>query len=1225
MNNKNIISDASAALKSALETQVIVLDGAMGTVIQQLGLEERDYTPESFTASSTPLKGCNDLLNITAPDKIKDIHKSYISAGARIIETNTFNANVLSLREYMVESLADRINREGVRSAREAIAESGVEAWVAGSIGPGSHSLSLASEIEAENPVTWNDVEAAVYNQACSLIDAGVDVLLLETVFDGLNAKAAIHAMSRAMDDLHREVPVMISATLNQGGRILSGQTLDAFIATIAHANPLSVGLNCGFGADELTPYIEILQNVPFALSIHPNAGLPDALGNYKETPEAMADKLRPFIEGGKLNIVGGCCGTTPAHIAAIAEVVRVAKVRQIPEKSGQLTLAGLEAFSPGQFVKIGERCNVAGSRKFLRLINEGSLDEAAAIAAAQVKAGADIIDINMDDPMLDAGECMCDFISVISAEPEIAKAPLMIDTSNWDVVVKALKKVQGKPIVNSISLKEGEAAMLAKADELRRMGAAVVVMAFDENGQADTFERKVAVCERAYKLLTEAGFPAEDIIFDPNILAVATGIEAHADYALDFIRATGWIRKNLPGAHVSGGLSNLSFSFRGNNYVREAMHSLFLKHAVAEGMDMAIINPSTLLDPETIEPELAKAIDDVLLNRCPEATGTLIDEAQRIKELRNKENAGKVKNDPVSTVSAPVTPSSIIEQMIVNGRSEGIEAVLDKCVTETGTAFGVVDGPLMSGMNRVGELFGEGKMFLPQVVRSARVMKHAVEHLTPLIESERRSGNSSCAGKIVLATVKGDVHDIGKNIVGVIMSCNGYEVIDLGVMVPPEKIIDTAIATGADFIGLSGLITPSLAEMQTVARMLEERGLDIPLLVGGAAASDVHTAVKIAPVYSGAVIYTRDAAALPGVAQKFTGEQRVGAERELKQRQQTLRDEYNGKASVLPLSQARERSHKFDFNKIASSPVLPGSHTVEIPVKDVRGLINWRAFFAAWKLDASLASIADVQGCDHCKAQWLAAMDESRRMKAAEAMQLFKEANRIINTLVSDDAVLKARVILAPAKSVGDDIIIGGKQQITIPTLRRQTAQADSDECIALADFIAPADAAGNMRDNIALFAVTTAGDIDRNVRRASNDYDKLLWQSIADRLVEAATEWLHREVRTYYWGYSDAGSEEESNLFEAHYRGIRPAIGYPSLPDQSLVFEVDKLLRYGDLGIELTENGAMCPAASTTGLMIGYSGARYFIIGTTDNEQKKDYARRRGMSLDSVGKFLN
>ncbi|MDE7452173.1 MAG: dihydropteroate synthase, partial [Paramuribaculum sp.] len=834
--------------------------------------------------------------------------------------------------------------------------------------------------------------------------------------------------------------------------------------------------------------------------------------------------------------------GTSPAHIGAVAEGVKFAKVRQMPEKNGRLTLAGLDAFSPGRFVKIGERCNVAGSRKFLRLINEGSFDDAAAIAAAQVRAGADIIDINMDDPMLDAGKCMCDFISVISAEPEIAKAPLMIDTSDWDVAVKALKKVQGKPIVNSISLKEGEEAMLAKADELRRMGAAVVVMAFDEDGQADTFARKIEVCERAYKLLTGAGFPAEDIVFDPNILAVATGIEEHANYAADFIRAAGWIKKNLPGAHVSGGLSNLSFSFRGNNYVREAMHSLFLNHAIAQGMDMAIINPSTLIEADCIESSLAKVIDDVLLNRDAEATDRLIEEARRVKEERDKESGNTPKKDALKADTIPATPSDTIESMMVAGRSEGIEPLLDECVVELGSAFGVVDGPLMRGMNRIGELFGEGKMFLPQVVRSAKVMKQAVAHLTPLIETEKRSGNSSAVGKIVLATVKGDVHDIGKNIVGVIMSCNGYEVIDLGVMVPPEKIIDTAVAENVDFIGLSGLITPSLSEMQNVAAMLEEKGMNIPLLVGGAAASEIHTAVKIAPEYSAPVIYTRDAAALPGVTQKFLSE-REDADRELKERQETLRERYNEKVQLISLREARGRAHRFNPDGKAPAPALPGEHSIDIRVADVISLINWRAFFAAWKLDASLASIAKVSGCDHCKAQWLASIEESKRMKASEAMQIFKEANRILDRLSKADAILHGRVVIAPAMAVGDDMIIEGEERIVIPTLRQQNS-SQGEECIALSDFIAPADNNGKPCDHVALFAVTTAGDVESCIADAADDYDKLLAQSVADRLVEAATEWLHKEVRTHYWGYSDKNAEEERNLLEARYRGSRPAI---------------------------------------------------------------------------------
>lgn len=1225
MNKRNILSPSSAALIDAVRSRVLVLDGAMGTMIQRLGLEEADFTPVGMTNPPAPLKGCNDLLNITAPDKIHGIHRSYLDAGARIIETNTFNANALSLAEYGVAERVAEINAAGVRIAKQAIEDAGVEAWIAGSIGPGSHSLSLAGEIESENPVTWDDVENAVYEQAVALIEAGVDVLLLETVFDGLNAKTAIHALHRAMDTLHRDVPVMISATLSQGGRILSGQSLEAFLATVAHANPLSVGLNCGFGADELVKYVDILDVAPYAVSLHPNAGLPDALGNYREIPAQMAEKLRPLLESGKLNIVGGCCGTTPEHIAAIAEVAAQAKNRIIPQCSGKMTLAGLEAFTPGKFVKVGERCNVAGSRKFLRLINEGSLGEAAGIAAAQVKAGADIVDINMDDPMLDAAAQMCSFISVIGAEPEIAKAPLMIDTSNWDVAIKALKCVQGKPIVNSISLKEGEKAMLAKADELRRMGAAVVVMAFDENGQADTYERRIKVCERAYRLLTEAGFPQEDIIFDPNILAVATGIEEHADYALDFIRAAGWIRRNLPGAHVSGGLSNLSFSFRGNNYVREAMHSLFLNHAIAEGMDFAIINPSTLMEAHSIDHALAKAIDDVLLNRDSGATDRLIEEAQRVKEERDKAKGENSAKASVSPKQPARTPAEKVEEMVVAGRGEGIEPLLDECVAAFGSAFAVVDGPLMSGMNRVGDLFGAGKMFLPQVVRSAKVMKQAVAHLTPVIEAERRTGNSTVAGKIVLATVKGDVHDIGKNIVGVIMSCNGYEVTDLGVMVPPEKIIDTAVEIGADFIGLSGLITPSLEEMRTVARMMEEHGMRIPLLVGGAAASSVHTAVKIDPLYSGAVIYTRDAAALPGVTQRFVSEAtRDEAFRELKSQHEDIRKRYEEKVNLMTLEEARKSAHKFDLSKKATEPAHPGTHTISVPVADVRNLINWRAFFAAWKLDASLASIADIQGCDHCRAQWLASMEQPKRLKAAEAMQLFKEANRRLDSLCETGAKLTCRVVILPAYSSGDDIVVEGKERIVLPTLRQQYGEPAEGERLALADFVAPADADGTAQDFIALFAVTTAGDVERLVKNATNDYDALLAQSVADRLAEAATEWLHREVRTHLWGYSDPGAADEKDLFAQKYAGIRPAIGYPSLPDQSLIFDFDKLVDYSAVGITVTENGAMSPAASTTGLMIGYAPSHYFIIGATDEEQKKDYARRRGMAADAIRKFL-
>lgn len=1220
------VSGRSLELIEAVKNQVIVLDGAMGTMIQRLRLGQEDFHLEGVTPERSDLNGCNDLLVLTAPDKIKSIHSEYLRAGAQIIETDTFNANSISLADYGVSHLAGDINRAAVAVARQAIAESGANAWVAGSVGPGSHSLSLASDIESATPVTWDTIETAAYEQIYALIDAGIDVLLLETCFDALNTKAAIHAAMRAMDTAGRKVPIMISATLTQSGRTLSGQTLEAFIATVSHADPLSVGLNCGFGAEDLAPYIDILHKAPFAVSLHPNAGLPDTLGNYVETPDKMASTLKPLLEQGMLNIVGGCCGTTPAHIAAIADIAAKATPRRVPQKQTVMTLAGLEAMTPGSFVKIGERCNVAGSRKFLRLIKEGAMSEALGIAAAQIKAGADIVDINMDDPMLETRSQMCSFITLIGAEPEIAAVPLMIDTSSWQVAVEALKRVQGKPVVNSISLKEGPDAMLAKARTLRRMGAAVVVMAFDEHGQADTFERKISVCSRAYTLLTQDGFPAEDIIFDPNILAVATGIEAHSDYAKDFIRAAGWIRANMPGAHVSGGLSNLSFSFRGNNYVREAMHSLFLRHAIGQGMDMAIINPSTLMDADSIPADITQDIDDVLLNRNPEATNRLIDTAHRIKEAEEAAKSAQ-SSDYTSTEKAEpaLTAAERIAGMVVKGHTDGLEPLIDEFMAGSGSAFAVVDGPLMSGMNRVGDLFGAGKMFLPQVVRSAKVMKQAVAHLTPAIEAERRSGAGGNAGKLVLATVKGDVHDIGKNIVSVIMNCNGYSVTDLGVMVPPEQILDTAQQIGAGFIGLSGLITPSLEEMCTVARMMEQRGMTIPLLVGGAAASEIHTAVKIAPLYSGPVIYTRDAASLPGVAQRFaSAETRDEAIASLRKAQERSRNAYQAKSDTLPLNKTRARRHKFDESKKASAPRCPGTHTYDIPVAEVRKLINWRAFFSAWSLEASFASVAEVGGCDRCRDRWLAATPPELHTKAREALRLFTDACRFIDTLCHQGATLRGRIVFAEAQSAADDIqLTADGATITIPTLRQQKPDSGASESLALADFVSPL---GN--DHVALFAVTTAGSVEQAVEHCAStgdSYMALVGQSVADRLAEAATEWLHHEVRVKLWGYSaESADANPGNLLRQYYPGIRPAIGYPSLPDQSLIFEADKMLHYCEIGITVTGNGAMSPAASTTGLMIGYGGARYFVIGPVDDTQKKDYARRRGMAADAVNKFL-
>lgn len=1212
-------------IRQALRERIVVLDGAMGTMIQRLGLKSDDFYASDIDSGGRDTTGCNDLLTLTRPDCIKNIHAAYLAAGADIIETDTFNANALSLADYGVSHLVREINTAGVRVARQAIAERGKRAWVAGSVGPGGHSLSLGGDIESGG-VDWDAVEGAAYEQIAALIEAGADLLLLETVFDGLNAKAMISAAIRAMNDAGREIPVMVSATLNRNGRLLSGQTLAAFVTTISHVKPISVGLNCGFGADELAPFVEALQDYPFAVSLHPNAGLPDTLGNYSQTPDVTVAYLRPLLSSGKLNIVGGCCGTTPEHIAAIAKEVTAHGVpRSIPKGDGKLHLAGLEDLPLQQFYVVGERCNVAGSRKFLRLIKEGALDECAEIASAQLSAGAHIIDVNMDDPMIDAGECAVKFIDRLSAEPSTARAPLMIDTSDWSVVRKALKHVQGKPVVNSISLKEGERVFIDHARELRRAGAAVVVMAFDEEGQAATYERRIQVCERAYRLLTADGFPPEDIIFDPNVLAIATGIESHDNYAVDFIRAAQWIRTNLPGAHVSGGLSNLSFSYRGNEPVRAAMHAVFLNHARQAGLDMAIVNPGQNRDVSRIEPELARCVEDVVMNSDAGATGRLTDLAVKLKQEAEMRRAGGSTASKPHAEQKTLSCSERAEEMIVKGQTEGMEVVLGEC-HESMSAYEIVDGPLMRGMNRVGDLFGRGLMFLPQVVRSAKSMKYAVEILTPWITGERKKDDgASGAGKLVLATVKGDVHDIGKNIVGVIMSCNGYDVVDLGVMVPGEKIVDTAVAQNASFIGLSGLITPSLSEMCEVARELERRGLKIPLLVGGAAASELHTAVKIAPLYSGPVIYTSDAAALPGAVRNFGSTATIGqATAALRARQEQVRRKYAGEPKLLSLEESRKRKHIFDISQMACTPAVIGKVDVEIRVDEVRELINWRAFFAAWKLDASFADIADVRGCDHVKAQWLASLPAERRAKGAEALQLFKEANRMIDRLCAVNATLCGRLVLSSAHSEGDDIVIESDGvTMRVPTMRQQSV-GDRGECVALADYVGPVGAG----DHVALFAVTSAGAVEAEVeehRAAGDDYGLLLSQSVADRLVEASTEWLHRQARTVVWGYSDgAGEDNPRNLLLQYYRGIRPAIGYPSLADQSLVFETDKLLHYNEIGVTLTENGAMSPAASTTGLMIGYGGSRYFIVGAVDSEQKADYAARRGMDEGMMKRYL-
>ncbi len=1177
-------------------SKVLVLDGAMGTMIQRCGLSEADFRGSRFADWDVSLKGCNDILVLTSAETIKDIHRQYLNAGADIIETNSFNANAISLADYNLTEYAAEINLAAARLARSVADEymslhPDDSRWVAGSIGPTSKSLSMSAGIDADGDrITWGRLVDAYTTQISALIEGGVDLLLIETVFDSLNAKAALYAARRAMADAGIALPVMVSVTLTESGRTLSGQTLDAFVTSVMHGDLFAIGLNCGFGADGMIPHINALQKVPVAVSVYPNAGLPNEMGEYDETPETMAGKLVPLLKAGKLNIIGGCCGTTPDHIAAIAKAAKEYAPRPIPQMNPEMGLAGLESFTmPDKhlFVNVGERCNVAGSRKFLRLVKEKNIDEAVEIARAQVEAGAQIIDINMDDAMLDATAEMSAFIDRISLEPDIARVPLMIDSSCWATVVAGLQHTQGRPIVNSISLKEGEDRFIEKAQYIKEMGAAVVVMAFDEKGQADSYERKIEVCQRAYRLLTEkAGFAGCDIIFDPNVLAVGTGIEAHNNYALDFIRAVEWIKGNLPGAKVSGGISNLSFSFRGNNYVREAMHAVFLYHAISKGMDMGIVNPSSLMPVEDIPDDLRERLEDVLLNRRDDATERLVEIATRIKEERD--GAAQL---PKVNADVKLSATERIAQMIIKGNCDGAEPYLDEAMKNLGSAVAVIDGPLMTGINSVGEQFGAGKMFLPQVVKSARAMKQAVAYLTPFIEAEKQSAGTASAGRIVIATVKGDVHDIGKNIVSVIMNCNGYEMTDLGVMVPGEEIVEKAIAINADFIGLSGLITPSLEEMCHVARLMEERGLTIPLLIGGATTSPLHTAVKIAPCYSGPVVYTRDAAMLPGVVQRLsntvTRQESIWA---IRAEQEALRAKHAASLSGrLTTEEAREM--KFDYGDITvSTPQSPGVHDLSFSIGEVRKAINWRAFFGAWKLDASFASIADIGGCGHCQAQWIAAMPQELRAKAAEAMQLYKEANRALDRLqnsASEDYRPTARIAILQAGSHNEEIHYRHQNtEYALPT-PRQLHREGTTPRLALADFIKPISHEGNLEDWIGLFAVTAGVPLQNLIeqyKREGDDYNAILCQTLADRLAEAATELAHRHTREHLWGFEP--------------KGIRPAIGYPSLPDQRLVFLTDKVLHYAQLGISLTENGAMYPTATTTGCLLAHPRARYFSV---------------------------
>ena len=1162
-------------IKDIAQQRILILDGAMGTMIQRYHLTEQDFRGVEFAEHPINLEGNNDILTLTRPDIIAAIHREYLEAGADIIESCSFNSQRISQAEYQTSHLVSRLNLAAARIARaEADRMSALTPdkprFVAGSVGPTGKTASMSPDVDnpAFRAIDFDTLKSAYTEQIEALMEGGVDMLLIETLFDTLNAKAALTAAEEVFARTGRTLPVMLSATIaDAAGRMLAGQTLEAFLCSVTHHKPFSVGLNCSFGAEQMLPLLkQMAHTAPCYISAYPNAGIPDQMGQYDQTPEIMARHIAHFAELGLVNIVGGCCGSTPSHIAAIAKAVENASPR-IPAEGQIPWLAGLDGFTPnGSFINVGERCNVAGSRKFLRLINEGNYDEALTIARKQVRDGAMILDINMDDAMLDTAKEMCHFLNLMASDPDVARIPWMIDSSRFEVIEAALKCIQGKAIVNSLSLKEGEELFLERAEKIKRAGAALVVMAFDEKGQATSYERRIEICARAYRLLTERiGFPAEDIIFDPNILTIATGMREHDSYALDFIRATEWIHKNLPNAKVSGGVSNLSFSLRGNNFLREAMHAVFLYHAIRAGMDMAIVNPSTAVMYEDIPQELLEVLEDVILCRTEDATDRLISLAESYREQPTK-----VTTSAEERLSTPLAER--LAQALQRGDEEFLQQDIEEALATYPTPAAIIEEPLMQGMAIVGKLFGEGKMFLPQVVKSARTMKRAVDILQPHIEAAQSVSTSKVA-RYLLATVKGDVHDIGKNIVGVVLACNNFEVIDLGVMVEAEQIVRAAKEHKVDFIGLSGLITPSLEEMCRVARELKEAGISVPLFVGGATTSALHTALKIAPLYDGAVFHTKDAAQNPLLAMQLLGSEREEIISQLKAEQQRLRDEHNTPAvATTPVRPEIDWSAQR-----ITKPSFTGTRTLEhIAIEDVKPYINWIHFFNLWQV----------------------------KPESEEAKALLTKANEMLETMASKHHLV-ARVGLYNAYSTNHSIHLrhsegcpccGGVEHTTeIATPRQSTPNADG-VTLSLCDFVAPE----GKGDYVGAFAVTISQSLCEELEHTKlcDLEESLLLQSLCDRLVEATSEWLHLKVRRELWGYAPEEALSAKELFQAKYEGIRPAIGYPSLPDQRTIFPVARLLEVEKIGIRLTENGAMYPQSSVCGLYIANKNAKYFVI---------------------------
>ena len=1226
---QNIRPDCTDDLAATLLRRIMVIDGAMGTAIQRDRPDEAGYRGERFKDWPSDLVGNNDLLTLTQPQIIEGIHREYLQAGADILETNTFNANAVSLSDYGMEEFAYELNYAGAALARKACDEFSTPAnprYVAGALGPTTRTASISPDVNdpgARN-VSYDQLVGAYLEAANGLVDGGSDILIVETIFDTLNAKAAVFALETLFEQRGRRWPVIISGTITDAsGRTLSGQTTEAFWNSIRHARPIAVGLNCALGAPEMRPYIaEVSRIADTFVSCYPNAGLPNAFGEYDESPVCQAGYIADFVDAGLVNLVGGCCGTTPAHIAEIAKVVEGKPPRQVPDIPTATRLAGLEPLNitdDSLFVNIGERTNITGSARFRNLIKAGDYDTALSVALQQVEVGAQVIDINMDEGMIDGVAAMDRFTKLIAAEPDISRVPVMIDSSKWEVIEAGCKNVQGKPIVNSISMKEGEEKFVREARLCRKYGAAVVVMAFDEQGQADNLERRKEICGRAYRILThEVGFPAEDIIFDPNCFALATGIEEHATYGIDFIEACAWIKENLPGVHISGGISNVSFSFRGNNPVREAIHAVFLFHAIKAGLDMGIVNAGALVPYDSIDPELRERIEDVVLNRRADA-------GERLLEIAERFNSSAKEDDPVAAEWRSLPVRGRITHALVKGIDAHVDDDTEELRAEIAAAGGrpieVIEGPLMDGMNVVGDLFGAGKMFLPQVVKSARVMKKAVACLLPYIEAEKQPGDAERTnGTIVMATVKGDVHDIGKNIVGVVLQCNNYTVVDLGVMVPAQKILDAAKEHNADIIGLSGLITPSLDEMVNVAVEMERQGFDIPLLIGGATTSRAHTAVKISPRRSGPVVWVKDASrSVPVAAALLDDKQRGALLEDTEKDYASLRERHSQKNERPMLTLQKARANRTPIEWDGYTPPAPAIGTgirefQDYDLAELREYIDWQPFFNAWEMKGRFPDILNNPASGEA------------------ARKLYDDAQEMLDTAIKEKWLRANGVIgFFPANAVGDDVEVytdNTRTQVltTLRNLRQQGQHRDGIPNRSLGDYVAPKET--GLADYVGAFAVTAGlGSADKimEFKAALDDYSAILLESLADRLAEAFAERMHQRVRTEFWGFQPDEQLDNEALIAEKYRGIRPAPGYPACPEHTEKATLFELLNVTELtGIELTESMAMWPGAAVSGWYFSHPQSQYFVVGRLAQDQVADYARRKGWTLTEAERWL-